>query len=55
MFLKWALDKRSSVQMSDFWAALKKEPKGKVGLFLSYAQWCVVLEARKLSGKAVDL
>ena len=55
VFLKWALDKRSSVQMSDFWAALKKEPKGKVGLFLSYAQWCVVLEARKLSGKAVDL
>lgn len=55
VFLKWALDKRSSVSMDDFWAELKKEPSGKVGLFFSHAQWCVVLGLRKLSGKAVDL
>ncbi len=55
VFLKWALDKRSSVSMDDFWAELKKEPSGKAGLFFSHAQWCVVLGLRKLSGKAVDL
>lgn len=55
VFLKWALDKRSSVSMDDFWAELKKEPSGKVGLFLSHAQWCTVLGLRKLRGQAVDL
>lgn len=56
VFHKWALDKRSSIKMEDFKAALSQEKSGKLGFYLAHARYCVVLGLRKyVLRQSVDL